>query len=260
MAPQAPAPVDKDLSRQLEALDGYIATLAVDDAMLSVLKQQRVVLAAQLEQRKLQRRAEKPVAKRRAEVEKDLEALVAKKDINAKKLEEAEASVRQLTEIVGRQRGREETLRGELRELALREAEELQPDGSDGDVTDEEAQLEKRLSLLRARRKRRSGASLAPVTPQSPLAADAVDHGNVSMQRGPVTHPPAMLALAAAHATPAGSALAIGAARLPPVAARPRPLADSSEPYRAEPPATRARSASADRPWTTGSRRKLFGA
>ena len=102
MAPQAPAPVDKDLSRQLEALDGYIATLAVDDAMLSVLKQQRVVLAARLEQRKLQRRAEKPVAKRRAEVEKDLEALVAKKDINAKKLEEAEASVRQLTEIVQR--------------------------------------------------------------------------------------------------------------------------------------------------------------
>ena len=88
-------------------------------------------------------RGAKPITKRRAELQHSLQEVTCKLDANQQRLAEAQSRVTELENFVATQSAKRTTLEAELRELALREASELQslPCNAEQSITELEALL-----------------------------------------------------------------------------------------------------------------------
>ena len=96
---------------------------------------------------------------RRAELSRSLQELRDKISANSSKLQDARVEVQKLEEIMARQLGKAAALERDLASLE-------EPMAEEGDASDEEEALERRLQLLRKRRcARHAGAATATSQP-----------------------------------------------------------------------------------------------
>jgi hypothetical protein len=174
------------LDEQIKAVNAIIALVPADSPLQALQQNALVTLQAQRVAASAERKAAKTVAQRRAEVLRNKQEVEAKLKLNETKLQEAEDEVllaqKRASEVRGYaegQRKKIEDLQRELRELAAREASEMDAGrghsgDAGGDITDEEKELERRLVYIRTKR-------AAHATADAAMVAAALD--------SPTTHP-----------------------------------------------------------------------